>query len=208
MGLFGSKKESIPALPQVWPEAPNSRLSRLDCVGESHHVQAILDVLGGSPALYGVAVLLPEPQNAHDPSAIAVYVNARRVGYLSKQSAASSRRAIMSVISKHGHTAVEVMILGGRQMAEVVIQPSDLETLSRGRLTYALLGAGFRVKDGEKDWGFTVKEEQSRSLVFCSGATKAQRDELVPKYAEALLGAGFRAQVVLDDGYPMVQVTK
>lgn len=208
MGLFGSKKEPTATLPQVWPTTPNSRLGRLDSVGESHHAQAILDVLGGAPTLYGVAVLMPEPDNAHDPNAIAVYVNARRVGYLSRQSVASSRRAIMSAISKNGHASVEVMILGGRQTAQVIIQPSDLGALGRGRLTYALLGAGFRVKDGENDWGFTVKEEPTRSLVFCSGATKTQREELVPKYAEALSAAGFRVQVIRDDEYPMVQVSR
>lgn len=207
MGLFGSRKEPTASLPQVWPSAPNLRLSGLDSVGESHHTKAILDVLGEFPVFHGVAVLIPEPENSFDPNAIAVYVNAQRVGYLSRQSASSSRKSVIAAISRHGHAAVEVMILGGREHSQVVLQPGQLSPIARPRIAYALLRAGLKQKDGEKDWGFTIREEPNRSLVFCSGATSAQRDEFVPKYAQALNESGVRAQVVSDDGYPMVQVT-
>lgn len=57
-------------------------------VGTSHHQDALLD-LGGRAGdeeirLEKVAIFVPEPDNPHDPNAIAIHVDGRRVGYLSR----------------------------------------------------------------------------------------------------------------------------
>lgn len=64
----------------------------LDVVGESHR-QAELWVLAGGVTTERVrtdivAFLIPEPENPHDPNAIAVYINRLRVGYIPRDHAA------------------------------------------------------------------------------------------------------------------------
>src|SRR5689334_1612382 len=64
----------------------------LEIVGESNYQAALWSLCGGTlgePIRHPViAVLVPEPENPYDPNAIAVQIEARLVGYLSREYAA------------------------------------------------------------------------------------------------------------------------
>lgn len=202
MALFGPKHTSPPSLPAIWPSTPNVRLGALDCVGEAAHSSSIYSLLGAEQVLHCIAVLLPEPENPHDAEAIAVFVNGLRVGYLSRSSIGANSKAVLKCVAKIGYASVPAAILGG-DFPQVVLQPGPL---SRVRITEILLNSGFQRKDGDKGWGFTIREELNQTLIFCSGASAKQKADLVPKYAAALQAAGLRARVATDDGF-VVHVT-
>jgi tetratricopeptide (TPR) repeat protein len=71
--------------------------------GESFHQAAINAVEArrapGSPL---VAVLVPDPANAHDPNALAVYVNDEHVGFLPRDLARRVRPALTAFSHAHG----------------------------------------------------------------------------------------------------------
>lgn len=60
-------------------------------VGESHYQAALEELAGGKTAeghmLACTADLVREPDNPHDPKAVAVFIQGRKVGYLPKGSA-------------------------------------------------------------------------------------------------------------------------
>jgi hypothetical protein len=57
-------------------------------VGTSHYQDALLELTGRTGdeeiRLAKVAIFVPEPDNPHDPNAIAVHIDGRLVGYLSR----------------------------------------------------------------------------------------------------------------------------
>ncbi len=70
--------------------------------GESHHKEVILAAqLGASPDGPLVAVLVPEPTNAYDSNAIAVYVHGGHVGYLPAEVAGRVRPALSEFAQAH-----------------------------------------------------------------------------------------------------------
>lgn len=71
---------------------------QLVVTAERHHSDNIRAVLTGA-SNGGLerrchAQLVPDPQNAHDPNAVAVVVDGRRVGYVAKVHSSAVRRAI------------------------------------------------------------------------------------------------------------------
>jgi hypothetical protein len=60
-----------------------------------------------------VAHLVPEPGNPGDPAAIAVTIDDRTVGYLSRPDAARFRQAIGAAIQRLGEASCRAMIVGG-----------------------------------------------------------------------------------------------
>lgn len=58
-------------------------------VGTSHYQEALVVLAGRRPdedvRIETLAALVPEPDNPHDPHAIAVYVDGHLVGYLSRE---------------------------------------------------------------------------------------------------------------------------
>jgi HIRAN domain len=71
--------------------------------GETFHAAAIQEACRSSrPGVPDVAVLLPEPGNPHDPSAVAVYVNQFHAGYLSRQIAAAVQPALVAFTVSSG----------------------------------------------------------------------------------------------------------
>ena len=80
-------------------------------VGTSHYQDALLELSGrrGDEELRldKVAVLVPEPDNPHDPSAIAVHIDGRLVGYLSRE----ENRRWLDVV-KGREVGCEAMIAG------------------------------------------------------------------------------------------------
>jgi len=71
----------------------------LAVVGESYR-QDTLQAIGGAYTPRGVerrhyhAGLMPEPGNQKDPAAIAVFIEGRMVGYLSRKEARAYRRLV------------------------------------------------------------------------------------------------------------------
>lgn len=92
----------------------------LEVVGESHY-QEHLWRLGGGVQTERIrcavqAVLVPEPDNAHDRNAICVLIDGGVVGYLSREDAVVYRPGLDLLMGKHGgYIALEGQIIGGGQ---------------------------------------------------------------------------------------------
>lgn len=89
-GLFQRREPYLRSMQAViFEEADCTELVHV--VGESNYQDAIRSICGSDGnsdvALDCVAVLIPEPHNPHDPNAIGVQVDARHVGYLSREDA-------------------------------------------------------------------------------------------------------------------------
>jgi uncharacterized protein len=92
--------------------------TEIEVVGESKYQDALLELTGGRRHYAGVrlhtaARLLPEPENAADPNAIAVTVGGQRVGYLSRADAERYRDAISAAIQRSGQASCSATIVGG-----------------------------------------------------------------------------------------------
>ena len=75
--------------------------------GESFHQAAINTVEARrSPGSPLVAVLVPDPANAYDPNALAVYVNDEHVGFLPRNLARRVRPALVAFSHAHGDCLV------------------------------------------------------------------------------------------------------
>jgi tetratricopeptide (TPR) repeat protein len=71
--------------------------------GETFHADAIRTVQwASSPGKPLVAVLTPEPDNFHDPHAVAVHLNGQHVGYLPREVAARVQPALVRFGQEHG----------------------------------------------------------------------------------------------------------
>ena len=80
-------------------------------VGTSHYQDALLELSGRQAdeeiRVQKVAVFVPEPDNPHDPNAIAIKIEDRLVGYLSRD----ENRRWLDVVSGHA-VGAEAMIAG------------------------------------------------------------------------------------------------
>lgn len=80
-------------------------------VGTSHYQPALLELSGRQGdeevRLTKVAVLVPEPDNPHDPNAIAVKIDGRLVGYLSRE-----ENTRWADVAARGDIGCEAMIAG------------------------------------------------------------------------------------------------
>jgi hypothetical protein len=80
-------------------------------VGTSHYQDALLELSGRQGdeeiRLAKIAIFVPEPDNPHDPNAIAVHIDGRLVGYLSRD----ENRRWHDVVSQH-EVGAEAMIAG------------------------------------------------------------------------------------------------
>jgi hypothetical protein len=81
-------------------------------VGTSHYQDALLDLTGGRAGdeeirVHKVALFVPEPDNPHDPSAIAIQIDGRLVGYLSRD----ENKRWLHVVTGH-EVGAEAMIAG------------------------------------------------------------------------------------------------
>lgn len=70
--------------------------------------------LGSSGRHRDVALLIPEPANRYDPHAVAVWIDGKIVGYLSRDNAEVLQPAIMRLHQRHGRpVACRARIVGG-----------------------------------------------------------------------------------------------
>jgi hypothetical protein len=87
-------------------------------VGDAIHQDVLLELTGGRRHYGGVrmetvAHLVPEPDNADDPAAVAVTIDDRSVGYLSRSDAARYRQEIAAAIERSGEASCRATIVGG-----------------------------------------------------------------------------------------------
>lgn len=92
----------------------------LAVVGESYYQEDLWRVVGGrtwEPVRHQiVAVLVPEPQNAVDPNAVSVWVDAAKVGYLSRADASRLVTGLRAMMEREGMpVAIPGVIVGGGQ---------------------------------------------------------------------------------------------
>jgi hypothetical protein len=98
--------QGVPTLP-VQPPSPEPAWLpgdvEVQVSGETFHAAAIREACRSSrPGVPDVTVLIPEPGNPHDHSAIAVYVNGFHAGYLSRQIAAAVQPALIAFTASTG----------------------------------------------------------------------------------------------------------
>lgn len=87
-------------------------------VGDSAYQDVLLELTDGRRYYGGarmetVAHLVPEPGNGADPGAIAVTIDGRTVGYLSRPDAARHGAAIAAAIERSGEASCIAVIVGG-----------------------------------------------------------------------------------------------
>jgi hypothetical protein len=85
-------------------------------VGTSHYQPALAEISGRKAdeeiRFETRATLVPEPDNPHDPNAIAVHIANRLVGYLSREENPRWQE-VVKTLADHGHCgAAEAMIAG------------------------------------------------------------------------------------------------
>ncbi len=90
----------------------------VDVVGESRHQNELLELTGGRRRYGGVEVetvaeLVPEPENPADPHAVAVHIDGRHVGYLSREDVASLAPLIDESNDQQGFSSCRAIIRGG-----------------------------------------------------------------------------------------------
>src|SRR5260221_14590816 len=85
-------------------------------VGVSHYQPVLLAAAGawaGDEVKFEtVATLVPEPDNPHDPDAIAVRVAGETVGYLARDEHPRWRE-VVATLAQHGHVAAAEAIIAG-----------------------------------------------------------------------------------------------
>ncbi|TCN32804.1 hypothetical protein EV644_1242 [Kribbella orskensis] len=90
----------------------------LEVVGESNYQSALWAICGerlGERVRYTItAVLVPEPENAYDPNAIAVLIAGQIVGYLDRQTAGLYIRSLHEQMASRGaYVGLKGVIVGG-----------------------------------------------------------------------------------------------
>jgi hypothetical protein len=90
----------------------------LEIVGEASYQAALWAICGGTTGdriRHGVvAVLVPEPQNPHDPNAISVQIDGRLIGYFARDVAVRYGPGLQALMAKcAGHVALRGVIVGG-----------------------------------------------------------------------------------------------
>lgn len=86
-------------------------------VGTSHYQDALTELSGRQGdeqiRVEKVATLVPEPDNPHDPKAIAVHIAGRLVGYLSRDENPRWQE-VVAMLAEHGHRAAAEAMIAGR----------------------------------------------------------------------------------------------
>ena len=91
----------------------------LEVVGESHHQEALWEIVGGRTSVpvrfETLALLVPNPDNAFDANAIEVRIDGLLVGHLSRQDAAAYRPGLIRLM-QHNEAplvALHAVVVGG-----------------------------------------------------------------------------------------------
>ena len=88
----------------------------VNVAGESHYQEALRALTGSDGSepvrIEAEAVLVPEPENPHDPNAVMVQIRERLVGYLPRDAAVAYAPMLRSVAERGRTAACEAMIAG------------------------------------------------------------------------------------------------
>lgn len=93
----------------------------LEVVGESHYQEALWSIVGGRRSdrvrHQTTAVLMPDPDNRHDPNAIRVLIAGNLVGYLSSEDAPVYRPGLLRLMDRSVNhlVALRAIVVGGGQ---------------------------------------------------------------------------------------------
>lgn len=97
----------------------------LDVVGESMYQDNLWRVIGDQAEPWQdrirvkiTALLVPEPQNPHDPNAVAVWIDGFKVGHLPKEKASLYLPGILAIQQEHGKPVALAGVIAGRGMSE------------------------------------------------------------------------------------------
>ena len=117
---FRRTPDAATAQPPIEP--PPARLTLyegpgIDVVGEFYYQDA-LEAICGRPCSQGymldvIAELRREPNNPHDRNAVAVIIDGRKVGHLSREDAPLFHRAVDRATREHGVATCRAQIRGG-----------------------------------------------------------------------------------------------
>ncbi|MEU0723132.1 HIRAN domain-containing protein [Streptomyces sp. NPDC006140] len=89
------------------PHVFSSGEAEIEVVGEFFRAESIRQAVANMPpGRPFVAQLVPEPQNPHDPNAVAVHLQGQHVGYLPRQNAAILGPKIVALSRRHGGVPV------------------------------------------------------------------------------------------------------
>jgi collagen type III alpha len=115
-----------------------------EVAGESHYLAALEKVLrksgGGRDEVETTALLVPEPDNRHDPNAVAVLIQHETVGYLPREDAAKYRALLDHMVGSGFAARVPCRVWGG-QITDHGYDRAGRVTLEerfRARVTIAL----------------------------------------------------------------------
>jgi hypothetical protein len=90
--------------------------SLVSVVGTSHYQPALSEITGRRAdeeiRVEKIAVLVPEPDNPHDPNAIAVHIDGQLVGYLSRIENPRWQDIVKTLATRDHHAAAEALIAG------------------------------------------------------------------------------------------------
>ena len=91
--------------------------SLVPVVGTSHYQPALIELSGrrgdDEIRVEATATLVPEPDNPHDPNAIAVQIQDRLVGYLSRDENPRWQEVVKQ-LAEHDHVAAAEAMIAGR----------------------------------------------------------------------------------------------
>jgi hypothetical protein len=135
-----------------------SRTARVRVVGVSQYQDAIrliagLDEADERPLWEGLAILIPEPTNPHDPNAVQVVVESSLVGYLDRETAQRLRPVLEAIAeADRARVAVPCRITGGFRLRDGSRSHLGIQLLfSIGELERAALPARSRPTVGRVD---------------------------------------------------------
>lgn len=89
----------------------------VDIVGESHHQEALADIAGGyttdGARVQATATLVLESKNRYDPEAVAIHINSKKVGHLSRENARRYRARLSELGTPDREATCPAIIVGG-----------------------------------------------------------------------------------------------
>jgi hypothetical protein len=157
----------------------------------------------------GVAVLLPEPDNEFDSTAVGVYINGQRVAFLPKDAPYKNAEFLAWLhqsIASHGCVAVEADIFDRKVVLEASRRP-----MSQVAIGKVLTAAGFTYSAARGDGFAVVEHGRDETVVFLNDEASDKRQrEMVRGCVEALKAAGYSAKATRDyaEGEQYVTVSK
>jgi hypothetical protein len=193
-------------LPETWPSAATLHFGRSpEVVGVEYHRGAIEAALDAEYKLDKFAVLAPEPEKQFDETSVAVFVDGRKVGSLSKTDAFELRPQIDRAMSATGFAVTTISLYRGYENW-ICLEPESAEPVSKAAAVQVLVDAGYRIGASFRE-GFDVKIEDKRLIVIWNKVAKVKQSEQVTAMAKTFRALGYSARVVSTTSRPYVSLT-